>query len=480
MTVSARARQINHRLKHRQKAINSRREAEASASGPFSPRSHTSKVATYQANGDTRTPESPSSGFTAVNSKQNEANGSTPSYGASAAIRAELLSKFFTNSERASDHQDCDPSRRTSSSRPKTSDAKMKSKPGAETDYISAAVNSASPNPVAIPNTPSSLLPYVKPSAAERFDDSGPYKAEMVSRMELLQRGDRVQPPCDRCRRLHMDCLKNLTACLGCTKKHAKCSWKDVVDEELQNYVPPEPPQSELDEVSQRSVSLATVDAQKKRESVEGVRDEELLGEDESDDSPTDAEASHGQREYPPIQVHVASSLQNANGQSFERFDSQELEDMEPEVRKDIARIRASDTSGLPSPPGAPVPAPASLPDIPTTRSEAPPEDIEMEDEKPLVSPQQVISYGNTEYGSFSSVNGHGNPSHGLPLDPSPDVFTPPPPATPVMDHTSIEKAAQKCEMDATESPTVSAPQAMMSSPVASVSIGGRGSVSPD
>ena len=459
MTVSARARQINHRLKHRQKAINSRREAEASASGPFSPRSHTSKVATYQANGDTRASESPSSGFTAVNSKHNDqANGSTPSYGASAAIRAELLSKFFTNSERASDHQDCDPSRRTSNSRPKTSDAKMKSKPGAEADYVSAAVNSTSPNPVAIPNTPSSLLPYVKPSAAERFDDSGPYKAEMVSRMELLQRGDRVQPPCDRCRRLHMDCLKNLTACLGCTKKHAKCSWKDVVDEELQNYVPPEPPHSELDEVSQRSASLATVDAQKKRESVEGVRDEELLGEDESDDSPTDADP-HGKREYPPIQVHVASSLQNANGQSFERFDSQELEDMEPEVRKDIAKIRASDTSGLPSPPGAPVPAPASLPDVPTARSEAPP-DIEMEDEKPLVSPQQV-SYGNTEYGSFSSVNGHGNPSHGLP-DPSPDVFTSPPPA-PVVDHTSSSEKAQKYEIDAeTESPTVSAPQDMI------------------
>lgn len=30
-----------------------------------------------------------------------------------------------------------------------------------------------------------------------------------------------------------MDCLKNLTACQGCTKKHAKCSWKDVKEEEL-------------------------------------------------------------------------------------------------------------------------------------------------------------------------------------------------------------------------------------------------------
>ena len=56
---------------------------------------------------------------------------------------------------------------------------------------------------------------------------------EMIARMENLQRGERVIPPCDRCRRLHMDCLKNLTACMGCTKKHAKCSWKDVKEEEL-------------------------------------------------------------------------------------------------------------------------------------------------------------------------------------------------------------------------------------------------------
>ena len=474
MTVSARARQINHRLKHRQKAINSRREAEASASTPFSPRPQASKVAdvgrsTHQANGDQGTSTSPSSGFTAVNSKNNDqSNGGTPLYGASAAIRAELLSKFFTNSERASDHQDYDPSRRTSNlstPRPKTSDAKTKSKPGAETDYTSAGVNSASPNPVAIPNTPSSLLPYVKPTAAERFDDSGPYKAEMVSRMELLQRGDRVQPPCDRCRRLHMDCLKNLTACLGCTKKHAKCSWKDVVDEELQNYVPPEPPHSELEDgTSQRSVSLTTVDAQKKRDYVEGVRDEELLGEDESDENLSDAEASHSDSRYPPIQVHVASSLQNLNGQSVERFESQELdENMEPEVQQDIAKLRASDPSGIPSPPGAPVPAPASLPDVPTARSEAPP-DVEMEDEKPLIprlSPQQV-SYGNTEYGSRSSVNGHGNTAfHGLP-DASPDVFTPPAPA---VDQTPFEKTENR-EMEI-ENPT----QAMMPS-MASGSVG--------
>lgn len=40
-------------------------------------------------------------------------------------------------------------------------------------------------------------------------------------------------PPCDRCRRLRMDCVKNLTSCAGCTKKHARCHWRDVSREEL-------------------------------------------------------------------------------------------------------------------------------------------------------------------------------------------------------------------------------------------------------
>lgn len=36
-----------------------------------------------------------------------------------------------------------------------------------------------------------------------------------------------------------MDCLKNLTACMGCTKKHAKCSWKEVREPELRMTQPP-------------------------------------------------------------------------------------------------------------------------------------------------------------------------------------------------------------------------------------------------
>ncbi|KAG6997591.1 hypothetical protein G7Y79_00039g075530 [Physcia stellaris] len=434
--VSARARQINHRLKHRQKAINSRREAEASASSPFSPRSFASKVADmgqsgYQANGDTRASMSPSSGFTAVNSRHTEqSNGNTPSFGASGAIRAELLSKFFTNSERVPNNQEYDPSRRSSNlstSRAKGGETKANARSAIESEYSSAAINSASPNPVPIPSTPSSLLHPAKPSTADRSDDSGPYKAEMVSRMELLQRGDRVIPPCDRCRRLHMDCLKNLTACLGCTKKHAKCSWKDVTDEELQNYARPEPHIEEHDDgMSGRSISQPVVETQKKQDYAEGVRDEELLGEDESDDPATDGEIVNGNGRYPPIQVHVAGSVQTANGQLVKRDTSEELDvEMEPEVQHDIAELQANDTAPLPSPPGAPVPAPASLPDLPSSMTEAPPS-VEMEEQKVLVpkmSPQPT-SYGNSEYGNFSAVNGNGNNPTNRHLT---DDLTPPP-----------------------------------------------------
>ncbi|KAI9849880.1 MAG: hypothetical protein M1837_000094 [Sclerophora amabilis] len=64
-------------------------------------------------------------------------------------------------------------------------------------------------------------------------EDGGPYKARMLNRVEQLSRGERIEPPCDRCRRLRIECSKNLTACMGCTKKHAKCSWKDVRAEEF-------------------------------------------------------------------------------------------------------------------------------------------------------------------------------------------------------------------------------------------------------
>ena len=293
---------------------------------------------TLRTNGDRRSSVSPSSRFVAVNSRQSApsdaavlhdsythdpsrmanvtiVNG-TSLHGASAATRAELLSKFFTTSERAAS-VDYDQSRRGSipTTRPSTTAKSKATKLASEpADYGSLLLNSASPVP--IPNTPSALLPYVKPSPVDRFDDSGPYKAEMVTRMEQLQRGDRIQPPCDRCRRLHMDCLKNLTACMGCTKKHAKCSWKDVNDEELREnpYVPRDEgatsdPSSDR-EAYQDVTTLSNEHSRREypRDERQGVADEELLGEDASadeEDEDLDPSEDHDHRDHLPKRSHI-------------------------------------------------------------------------------------------------------------------------------------------------------------------------------
>lgn len=138
------------------------------------------------------------------------------------------MKKFFTTADRQARGYE-DPPGGVQVNRPASSRPRPRASDAASELNL---VNNSSPTTVAIPSTPSSLLPPPKSNHPEK-DDGGPHKMEMVARMEELQRGERILPPCDRCRRLHMDCLKNLTACMGCTKKHAKCSWKDVKDDEL-------------------------------------------------------------------------------------------------------------------------------------------------------------------------------------------------------------------------------------------------------
>lgn len=327
--VSARARQLNHRLRNRRTAIIQRREAEAANTSQDEERSplqrgnEGSAPLKPIANGTAdRASNSPTGGFVAVNSRQpaltersqrNQSPVSTPQtmptsgtpvlngtqHGASAATKAELLSKFSKSAQilgiepsQRNARRDSIPLARPF---PPTSAAKANSKPFTDSmEYANLLLNNASPQstvPVAIPSTPSSLLPYVKPSPADRFDDSGPYKADMMARMEQLNRGDRVQPPCDRCRRLHMDCLKNLTACMGCTKKHAKCSWKDVEEQELKDHpfvqrtrpAPVEEMDTGSDGDGNRSMDGRRSTRDVSRE-VQGVRDEELLGEESEDD----------------------------------------------------------------------------------------------------------------------------------------------------------------------------------------------------
>lgn len=188
--------------------------------------------------------------FVAVNSRSHGENG------ASSSTRHELMSKFQTLSERKASvpmngmvdngRASVGPHSHSHSSTPVPSASKPPPKPielgqpgmlPRPQHMPDSELHHVPHSPVPIPNTPSNLLPATsqRTQQSHEKDDGGPFKVAMVQRMESLLKGERIMPPCDRCRRLHMDCLKNLTACMGCTKKHAKCSWKEVREGELRD-----------------------------------------------------------------------------------------------------------------------------------------------------------------------------------------------------------------------------------------------------
>ncbi|KAI9163617.1 mitochondrial carrier [Paramyrothecium foliicola] len=64
-------------------------------------------------------------------------------------------------------------------------------------------------------------------------DPGEAFRALVTRKTDRLPKGAVISPPCDRCRRLRTECVKHLTACQGCTKKHARCSWKAVTEDEV-------------------------------------------------------------------------------------------------------------------------------------------------------------------------------------------------------------------------------------------------------
>ena len=258
------------KIRSRRQAIYVRRQHEGSGStGAFVARSASPVedvngiVAQLEAAGEPS--QSPPSGFMAVNMRQTvpsesenrptwssvDSSSNTPHAlfpgtntenvtiingksikGADPNVRAELMKQFFTGGDQSMSTPDGPQQASGSRSRPSVDTQSTSKKPRSSSVEMSGIGYSQTSPTVAIPHTPASLLPQSKPSSTGRNDD-GPFKAMMMKRMENYPRGTRVIPPCDRCRRLHMDCIKNLTACLGCTRKHAKCSWKDVRREEL-------------------------------------------------------------------------------------------------------------------------------------------------------------------------------------------------------------------------------------------------------
>ncbi|KAK4949424.1 hypothetical protein LTR10_012042 [Elasticomyces elasticus] len=256
--VAARTRQLSHRLKGRRAAILERR-ADGGSGTP-------AKISAQQT---TTAPPSSSSGFSGVNGVGDRAGGIDTNSGSFAAVRSDLLKHFESlpqNHANPSPH-----SRHQSTTYPEhTTQALAKQAENAHIHYEAASTNSSlSPVP---PNLPIDPVSYYggdgtpamsrapttsnhRPSVSgaghmfgtgptpskhnfsrplpPALESSQPFRPLCQAHMDGLPRGHRVMPPCDRCRRLRMDCVKNLTSCSGCTKKHARCHWRDVSREEL-------------------------------------------------------------------------------------------------------------------------------------------------------------------------------------------------------------------------------------------------------
>lgn len=187
-SVAGKARQLNYHLKGRKSAIMGRKAAEQPApvenTNNFSPQP-----------------------FSAVNARSSQ----TPN-GEISKIQQSLLEQFMAKDRRSS----------VTPSRPKARSSNA-------AELGNTTFNDEDDHRMSNPRT------------STEDDTEGQYRLKMASKIEKLARGKLIYPPCDRCRRLKFECTKHLTACQACTKKHAKCSWKDIQKGEL-DYVPSLPP----------------------------------------------------------------------------------------------------------------------------------------------------------------------------------------------------------------------------------------------
>ncbi|OBT42354.1 hypothetical protein VE00_06475 [Pseudogymnoascus sp. WSF 3629] len=179
--VAARARQLNYHLKGRKSAIASRRVVAQSPE---------------------QTGASSSAQFMTNQTQASTSNGEGRS------IHLDLLRQF--------QHDD----RKGMPSRIKGSHS--------QTDATGSPMSGGSPTPTSFGRRVTAPMP----SGADD-GTGGQYRPLIAARIEKMNRNDPIWPPCDRCRRLRMECTKYLTACGGCTKKHAKCSWRDITEEEI-------------------------------------------------------------------------------------------------------------------------------------------------------------------------------------------------------------------------------------------------------
>lgn len=196
--VARKARQLNYHLSGRKSAITSRRTA-------------------------AKSPPVHHSGFQPANHQQVQASRPNSTYN----LHEDLLQQFTSASASQI---------RPTSARVPQNSVSLPSTPIIQQGPSNSTVSKPITQPISTSNrpSPSSAPPPPKTTLPPRPEDpSAVYRPLITARIEKLTKGEAVHPPCDRCRRLHITCIKYLTACQGCTKKHAKCNWKSITEEEI-------------------------------------------------------------------------------------------------------------------------------------------------------------------------------------------------------------------------------------------------------
>ncbi|KAM4061213.1 hypothetical protein HRG_009907 [Hirsutella rhossiliensis] len=174
--VAARARILHHKLGHRRGDLARRR----------------------------RTQEGGGARFHAVNQPARP-----PGFGSSYDLHADLLQQYM-----AAPQTTCVP-------------------PSRSTSGAGMSVASLGPLSPARTSPHRQQLHRLSPQGAAADVGGEAYRVLITQSTDKLAKGDMIHPPCDRCRRLRLQCTKHLTACQGCTKKHAKCSWRFLTDDEI-------------------------------------------------------------------------------------------------------------------------------------------------------------------------------------------------------------------------------------------------------
>ena len=164
----------------------------------------------------------------------------------------------------------------------------------------------------------------------------------MAARMDLLPRGARIFPPCDRCRRLRIDCLKNLTACMGCTRKHCKCSWRDVKQEELEAGISLSSPEDDMS-LNGADAFAGAEDSRSDDEQVREAEDSILRGGLPETDSSDEDETSVQVLETVNGEAHVAK----AESPPLERLDGLEMKPSPQQEKVNRSVWTAVNTSSM-------------------------------------------------------------------------------------------------------------------------------------